>query len=137
MEASTALVFGALSKGWISNIEDSGIGNLKVVGLAANLPVAFVAAEAAVTLVNTMGSLLAVGNILGRAVHALASMPLVAAPVVAVARGSVNRVLHNGNIGGGGRGCFDCNRSFIFGNETPVAVEVRAATVDAVGSLLA
>jgi hypothetical protein len=137
--ASTAFVVGLLSRSRLSNSGNSGIGDLNVVGiLSADLSVSLVAAEAAVTLINAMGSLLAVGNILGRTVYALASMPLVATPVVAVARGSVNRVLHDGGLDGSGRRSLDgnCRSGLVFGNKTPVAVEIQTAIVDAVCSLL-
>jgi hypothetical protein len=60
-------------------------------------------AYAAVALVNAMGSLLAIGDRLGHSVHALASMPLVAAPVITVASGSVNRIIDGSDFGGYGK----------------------------------
>jgi hypothetical protein len=51
----------------------------------------------------------------------------------------VNRVLHDGDLGGSGRRSpnSNCRSDIIIGNATLVAVEVRTAIVDAVGSLLA
>ena len=96
-------------------------------------------AYAAVTLVNAMGSLLAIGDRLGHSVHTLTSMPLVAAPVVTVASGSVNRIIDGSNFGGSGRRGLEVSQrsDLILGNPTFVAAEPFATFVDAVLTLLA
>jgi hypothetical protein len=137
---SAALVVAALSKGWGSNNDDVGLSDFSVVGLlTADCSGAFVAAEAAATSVNAVSSLLAVGDGLRHSINALTPMPLVAAPEIAVARGSVNRLIAMSNFSGSRKRSLDGNRRcyLVFGNEILQAVEVRAAIMNAVSPLLA